>query len=87
MFYVQRKNNLTVQQSQKLLSNILIGFNFKILSNNEIQYNPNIGYITDITGIDHTNCCINIPTVDMHEQQLDSKQCMGEIWEKYISGI
>lgn len=83
---MKKKHNLTIQQSQKLLSNILIGFNFKLITNNDIQYDSDLGYITDINGIDHTNC-IDIPIIDTYDQYLDSKQIMKENWDKYINSI
>lgn len=82
---------LSKSQMKKLLSVIMIGFQFKLLNNKDVEYDPIIGKISNITGIIIKNNKIKlsntldiIPEFELYEQP-KNQICMKDNWDKYLS--
>ena len=90
---LKQKYSLTNQQTQKLLNLIIIGFNFKIIGNTDIEYDSINCKILNIKGIDFQTLnnkkiisSLGIPKVVYENQSLE-KQKMSDLWVKYIHNI
>lgn len=92
VIHMKNKYNLTDAQTQRVLCVINIGFHFKIITNNDIEYDSTNCLITNINGIDFQNLSnktitmpsIGIPKIDIYENQSIEKQKMSELWFKYF---
>lgn len=91
-YVIQQKQHhqLSLRQCKKLLSTLLIGIQFKRISNHDIQYNPTEMVIEHIDGVTFEESKVIVPNVVEHtkleiESSISqSKVNLWEAWDKYI---
>jgi hypothetical protein len=85
------KYELSALQMKKLLSIIMIGFQFKILLNNDVNYDIEKGIIIDIKGVSIKNNKIRLDNCIEVGLGLDASTdteniiYMKDCWDKYLS--
>jgi len=89
---MKTKNNLTIIQSRRLLSFILLGIIFKLITSRDIKYNN--GHIENIEGISFkpkkiiiTRKVEDITLPTISECTTSPKKSLVTAWEKYIENI
>jgi hypothetical protein len=90
----KEKYNLTVKQMKKLLSLITIGFNFKLITVDDIDYDPINNRIQSINGIVISDKQITLnksfkiePLLPQSLSTSNNTIVMKSLWEKYVSSL
>ena len=86
-----RKHGLMKSQMKKLLSIIMIGFQFRVIDNSDVVYDSEQGGITTINGVSIENNKIRLsnvlevlPEFELCIEPLPTRK-MKDYWDKYLS--
>jgi len=98
---LKKEHLLNNIQTRKLLSSILMGFHFKILTNKDVHYDPNEGCIMSITGVEvsrtspmrirggQKNGSSDAAKIQLNSSPLTTtsakKPRLKDVWSKYVA--